>query len=222
MRIGMLGSGVVGQVVGTGLTGLGHEVMIGTREPGQLGEQKGHGASLQAWLDGSGGRGRVGTFAEAAAFGELLVNATSGRASLEALHLAGAEALGDKVLLDLANELDFSTGTPRSLASPERSLAEDIQAAFPQVRVVKSLNTMNAALMVDPQSLAGGDHTVFVCGNDPQAREQVAGLLGSLGWSDILDLGDLTGARGVELLMPLWLRLWGVLGGVPFQFRVVR
>ncbi|WP_102127481.1 NADPH-dependent F420 reductase [Deinococcus planocerae] len=223
MKIGILGSGVVGQVIGQKVAELGHDVMIGTRDPANLGEPRGWAPSLGAWLADTNGRGRVGTFAQAAAYGELLVNATNGLASLDALRQAGAQPLGNKVMLDLANELDVSRGMPpRSLATDDRSLAEEIQAAFPDVRVVKSLNTMNANVMVDPRALAGGDHTVFLSGNDAEAKAQVAELLRAFGWTDIFDLGDLGSARGVEMLLPLWLRVWGGLGNVPFNFKIVR
>lgn len=223
MRIGILGSGGVGQVIGQRLVELGHDVMIGTRAPANLGERRGWAPSLGEWLEGTNGRGRVGTFAGAAAHGELLVNATNGLASLEALRLAGEENLGGKVLLDLANELDSSRGMPpRSLATDERSLAESLQAAFASLRVVKSLNTMNAQVMVNPRALAGGDHTVFVSGNDAAAKAQVSELLRSFGWTDIFDLGDLGSARGAEMLLPLWLKAWGQLGDTPFNFKIVR
>lgn len=223
MRIGILGSGTVGQTLGQRLAELGHDVTIGTRDPANLSGQRGGAPSLGAWLEATGGRGRVGTFAQAAAQGEVLVNAVQGLASLEALRLAGEENLGGKVLLDLANELDMSAGMPpRSLARDDRSLAEDLQAAFPALRVVKTLNTMSAHLMVSPASLAGGDHTVFLSGNDPDAKAQAADLLRSFGWTDLFDLGDLEGARGTEMLLPLWLRIWGQLGHVPFNFKIVR
>lgn len=223
MNIGIVGSGGVAQVVGQKLIELGHGVMLGTRDPTQLEQKKGWAGSLQQWLDASGGRGRVGTFEQAARFGELVINATNGLASLEALRQAGEAHLSGKVLLDLANELDASQGMPpRSLASDVRSLAEDLQAALPNAHVVKSLNTMNAQIMVNPGSLAGGDHTVFISGNDPAAKAQVSELLRAFGWTDIFDLGDLGSARGAEMLLPIWLRAWGVLGNVPFNFKIVR
>lgn len=222
MNIGIFGSGIVGQVVGQTLTALGHNVMIGTRDPGALDEPRGYAPSLRGWLGGAGERGRVGTFAQAAEHGAVLVNATNGRASLATLLMAGAPRLGGKVLLDLANELDPLRGMPpRSLATDDRSLAEDLQAAFPDAKVVKALNTMSAQVMVNPQALAGGDHTVFLSGNDAAAKAQVAGLLCSFGWTDVFDLGDLSSARGVEML-PLWLRAWGQLGNTPFNFKIVR
>lgn len=223
MNIGIIGSGIVGQVVGQRLIELGHGVMIGTRDPSKLEEKKGWAGSLQQWLAATGGRGQVGTFADAAQFGELVINASNGLASLEALRQAGAGSLNGKVLLDLANELDTAQGMPpKSLASDARSLAEDLQAAFPEVRVVKTLNTMSASVMVDPGSLAGGDHTVFISGNDPAAKAQVSEVLRTFGWTDLFDLGDLSSARGAEMLLPIWLRAWGVLGNAPFNFKIVR
>jgi 8-hydroxy-5-deazaflavin:NADPH oxidoreductase len=144
---------------------------------------------------------------------------------VEALTLAGAENLAGKVLIDLANELDFSQGMPPvSLATDPSSwsVGVRIQRAFPSARVVKALNTMNAYMMVNPQQLAGGDHTVFICGDDPGAKDVVAELLRSFGWHDIFDLGDITAAHGPEMLMALWLRCWQQLGNVPFNVKLVR
>ena len=154
---------------------------------------------------------------------DLLVNATNGLGSLEALHAAGAEVLGGKILVDIANELDFSGGMPpRVLATTDRSLGEAIQAAFPELRVVKTLNTMNASVMVNPALVPGGDSTVFVNGNDADAKAQVTELLKSFGWHDVMDLGDITASRAAEMLLPVWLRAWGVLGNVPFNFKIAR
>lgn len=229
MKIGVLGSGSVGQLIGLKLVELGQDVMIGTRQPENLNGKRGWAAPLGQWQQAaqegktSGGSASIGTFAEAAAHGELLINATNGLGSLAAFALAGADNLRGKVVLDIANELDTSGGMPpTSLATDARSLAEDLQAAFPDVRLVKTLNTMNAQIMVNPQSLAGGQHTVFVCGNDESARAEASALLASFGWTDILDLGDLRAARGVEMLLPLWLRVWNRLGDTPFNFRIVR
>ena len=130
--------------------------------------------------------------------------------SIEALKQAGADKVGGKVLIDIANELDASRGMPpHALATDDRCLAEKIQATFPNLKVVKTLNTISAIVMVNPKGLAGGDHTVFLSGNDAGAKSQVADLLRGLGWSDILDLGDVSSARGPEMYMAFWLRLWG-------------
>src|SRR4051812_21210125 len=157
MKIGIIGSGVVAQTLANKLIGLGHDLILGTRDPNKLDDKKMFGATLREWKSQTGDRAKIATFKEAAAHGELLINATSGEVSLDALKLASADKVGPKVLIDVANELDGSKGMPpRTLASQERCLAEEIQAAFPELKVVKSLNTINALVMVDPQALAGG------------------------------------------------------------------
>jgi predicted dinucleotide-binding enzyme len=226
MKIAVLGTGVVGQAIGAKLADLGHEVMIGTRDaaetlarqaPGQYGQPP-----FSAWLQQHPGV-RLGSYAEAAAHGEVVVNATNGMGSLDALRQAGEANLNGKVLIDISNPLDFSHGMPPSLfVSNTDSLAEQIQRAFPRARVVKTLNTVTASLMVDPGQVAGGEHTIFLSGNDPAAKAQVAGWLATwFGWKHILDLGDISTARGVEMYLPLWLRLWGALGSGMLNIRVV-
>ena len=166
---------------------------------------------------------RLGTFGEAAAHGEMVVNATAGGVSLEALELAGEGNLNGKVIMDIANPLDFSRGMPPTLAvSNTDSLGEQIQRRFPEARVVKTLHTMNAHLMVDPAQLGGADHTVFVGGDEAEAKQAVTELLESFGWSDVIDLGDITTARGTEMLLPVWLRLFGALQKPVFNFKIVR
>ena len=166
---------------------------------------------------------RLGTFAEAAAHGEMVVNATAGAVSLEALELAGEANLNGKVLVDVSNPLDFSRGMPPTLSvSNTDSLGEQIQRRFAEARVVKTLHTMNAYLIVDPAQLAGADHTVFVGGDDAEAKAAVADLLRSFGWADIIDLGDITTARGTEMMLPVWLRLFGALQKPVFNFKIVR
>jgi hypothetical protein len=161
--------------------------------------------------------------AQAGAYGEMIVNATRGGVSLEAVKLAGEESLAGKILLDISNPLDFSKGMPPSLfVGNTDSLGEQIQKALPQTKVVKALNTMNAYLMVGPRQVADADHTVFMCGNDAGAKETVGKLLQSFGWRDILDLGDITNARGTEGLVPLWARVFMMLQTPMFQFKVVR
>lgn len=216
MKVGVLGTGRVGKAIGTKLTELGHEVRMGSRTSDN--------PEATQWVDDNGENASNGTFAEAAAFGELVVNATAGAVSLQALEAAGRENLAGKVLIDIANPLDFSKGMPPSMTVPSTdSLAEQIQRAFPETRVVKSLNTMTAALMVEPGSLPDS-HNVFVAGNDPEARAAVTALLEEFGWPahDILDLGDLTAARGLEMILPLWVRLMTVQGMPWFNFKVVR
>jgi 8-hydroxy-5-deazaflavin:NADPH oxidoreductase len=163
------------------------------------------------------------TFAAAAGGADLVVNATGGDASLDVLTLAGADNLAGKVLVDVSNPLDFSQGFPPTLfVKDSDSLAEQIQRAFPEARVVKTLNTMTAALMVEPSLVAGGEHTVFVSGDDADAKQTVGELLAGFGHTDVVDLGDITSARGAEMVLPLWLRLMRSLDGPLFQFKVVR
>jgi len=210
MKIGIIGSGVVGQTLGTKWLQLGHDVAIGTRDPAKIDDKKMMATSLREWRAQTGERGKIVSFQEAAAFGDVLVNATGGTVSIEALRAAGADKVGGKVLMDISNELDHSRGMPpRPLASDERCVAEKIQAAFPNLKVVKTLNTIGAVVMVNPKGVAGGDHTVFLSGNDAGAKAQVADLLKAMGWTDILDLGDISSARGPEMYMAMWLRLWG-------------
>ena len=246
MNIGVLGTGMVGQALGSALAAQGHAVMFGTRDVEKTLAGEGTNAYgvpvFGVWYKDNANKGsehkdnthkdsehkdsahlELGTFAEAARFGDLLVNATNGMGSLEALHAAGADNLGSKILIDVANELDFSGGMPpRALATTDRSLGEAIQAAFPTLRVVKTLNTINASVMVDPALVPGGDSTVFINGNDAEAKAQVTELLRSFGWQDVMDLGDVTASRAAEMLLPVWVRAWGVLGNVPFNFKIVR
>jgi 8-hydroxy-5-deazaflavin:NADPH oxidoreductase len=222
MKVAIIGSGIVGQTLGKKLVELGHDVVLGTRDPNKLDEAKGWAGSLSDWLTAVGNKATVATFAAAAAQGEIVINATHGMASLAALQTAGAENLQNKILIDVANELDFSQGMPpKSLAADTTSLGEKIQAAFPNTKVVKTLNTMNCAVMVNPKQIADGNHTVFVSGNDADAKVKVTELLQSFGWTDIFDLGDLTSARGTEMMMPIWLRAFGKLGNVPYNFKIV-
>jgi len=206
MRVAVLGTGIVGRTLGSALLSNGHEVRLGSRTAGN--------EAAVAWAEQIGGPASEGTFADAAGFGELVINATAGAASLEALRMAGYEQLAGKVLLDVANPLDTSRGMPPTLTvCNDDSLGEQIQRALPDVRVVKTLNTVTAAVMVDP-ALVDGTHSVFVAGDDDAAKGQAAELLQEFGWpaGSIIDLGDITAARGTEMYMALWLRLWGATG----------
>lgn len=226
MRFGILGTGVVGKTLAARLAGLGHDVRVGTRdvqetlsrtEPDQFGNPP-----FGAWQQ-EHPEVKLGTFGEAAAYAEMIVNATAGAASLEALDMAGGENLNGKILVDVSNPLDFSKGMPPTLSvSNTDSLGERIQRRFPEAKVVKTLQTMNAYLMVDPAQLAEADHTVFICGDDAEAKARVTELLRSFGWTDILDLGDISAARGTEMTLPIWLRLYGALQNPVFNFKIVR
>jgi 8-hydroxy-5-deazaflavin:NADPH oxidoreductase len=226
VRFGILGTGVVGRTIAARLDGMGHEVMVGTRDP--------EGTASRAEPDTYGNppfsvwqeehpEVRLATFSEASAHGEMVVNATSGTVSLKVLELASETNLNGKILIDISNPLDFSKGMPPTLSvSNTDSLGEQIQRRFPDAKVVKTLHTMNAYLMVDPTQLAGADHTVFVCGDDAEAKAKVTELLQSFGWTDIIDLGDITTARGTEMVLPIWLRLFGALQKPVFNFKIVR
>ncbi len=227
MKIGVFGTGMVGQTISGKFAELGHDVLVGTRdvaktqaniEPHPFGFP-----AFSVWQNEHASV-NLGTFAEAAKHGEVVFNATNGTGSLNALKLAGESNLNGKILVDIANPLDFSQGNPPSLSvSNTDSLGEQIQRAYPNVKVVKTLNTVTAFLMVNPALVANGDHTLFMCGNDVDAKARVTGWLKSwFGWKDIIDLGDITNSRGMEMYLPLWLRLWGALGTGMFNVKVMK
>ncbi len=214
MHIGILGTGVVGQTIGARLIQLGHDVMLGSRSATNEKAAK--------WVSENAPRAMQGTFAEAANFGDIVFNCTSGQVSLEALRAAGARNLTGKTLADVSNPLDFSKGFPATLTVCNTdSVAEQIQSAFPEAKVVKTLNTMTAAVMVNP-GLVPGEHDVFVSGNDAGAKAQVTDLLRAFGWRNIIDLGDISTARGPEMVLPLWLRLMGAFKSPIMNFHVAR
>ncbi|GIG59149.1 NADPH-dependent F420 reductase [Longispora fulva] len=212
MNIGVLGTGTVGQTIASRLVELGHSVTMGARQAGN--------ENATAWA--AAHHGRAGTFAEAAAFGALVINCTNGAGALDALAAAGEANLAGKVLIDVTNPLDFSAGMPPTLTVANTdSLAERIQAAYPATKVVKSLNTVTASVMVRPDTVPG-DHVVFVAGEDAGAKEITRGLLGEFGWPEarVLDLGGIRAARGMEMYLPLWLSLYGALGVGAFNIAV--
>lgn len=215
MKIGVFGTGMVGQAIAAKLVALGHEVRVGGR---QAQNEK------AAWVKPLGEKASYGTFADAAAFGELLFNCTSGAGALDALATAGQKNLAGKILVDISNPLDFSKGMPPTLfTGNDDSLGERIQRAFPETKVVKTLNTVNCQIMVDPARVAGGDHDMFMSGNDAGAKGRVAEILrGWFGWRNVIDLGDISTARGTESYLPLWIRLWGSLKTADFNLKIVR
>jgi 8-hydroxy-5-deazaflavin:NADPH oxidoreductase len=227
MRVGVLGTGMVGQTLSGKISEVGQDVMIGTRDVEQAlarSEAPRPGLPTFAEWHAQHPSVQVGRFSEAAAHGELLVNATAGAGSLEALEAAGPENLRGKVLIDVSNPLDFSAGMPPTfLVANTDSLAEQIQRAHPDARVVKALNTVTAAVMVNPGSVAGGDHHAFVSGNDMAAKAEVTRILQEwFGWRDVIDLGDIGTARGTEMYLALWIRMLGVLGTANFNIKVAR
>jgi 8-hydroxy-5-deazaflavin:NADPH oxidoreductase len=217
LDIAVLGTGPVGRAVAGRLSELGHHVTVGTRDPAGTAARE----EYAAWAAGHPDV-RIATFVDAASGAELVVNASGGDVALGILEAAGAENLAGKVLLDISNPLDTSARFPPTLfVNNDDSLAETIQRAHPGARVVKSLNTLNNALMVDPQRL-GEDTTVFVSGDDAEAKATVTALLRQIGHGDVIDLGGIETARGPEMWLPLWIRLNLALGGNDFNLKVVR
>ena len=215
MRYGVLGTGVVGQTLGSALIGTGHDVFLGSRTE--------RNESSEEWADSNGDRASTGTFAGAAAFGEVVINCTAGVHSLAVIEAVGADALADKILIDVANPLDFSGGFPPRLAvKGDDSLAEQIQRHLPRTRVVKALNTVTAAVMVDPGLLPEATD-LFICGDDVDAKATVTDLVTAWGWerTRVRDLGGLMQARATEQYLMLWLPLMGVVSSPAFNVRLV-
>lgn len=213
MRIAVLGTGAVGRTLARAFSDLGHDVVVGTRDPDETSRR-------EEW---AGSRILLEPLETVASEAELVVNATNGSASLDVLERVGADNLAGKVILDVANPLDFSQGFPPTLTVKDTdSLAEQIQRAHPEAHVVKSLNTVTASVMVDPGSVGEGDTSVFVAGDDASARAAVKELLVALGWFDVIELDGLHNARGLEMWLALWVRLMGTFGTPTFNLRIVR
>lgn len=215
-KIAVFGTGMVGDTIGSKLIETGHSVMMGSRTANN--------EKAKAFVAKHKEKASAGTFANAAAFGEIIFNCTAGVGSIEALKLAGEDNIKGKIIVDIANPLDFSKGMPPSLAFVNTtSLGEEIQKTFPSVKVVKALNTMWCGIMVNPAMVNGGDHSTFISGNDTNAKEKVKEILKSFGWAEknILDLGDITSARGTEMYLPLWLRIYGATNNGAFNIKIV-
>ena len=226
MKIGILGSGMVGQTIAEKLVQLGHEVIMGTRDKkatlAKTGKDNFGRPAFGEWIKNNL-QIMLGTYSEAASFGEFLINATSGMGALDALKAAGENNLANKVLLDISNPLDFSKGMPPTLTVCNTdSLGEQIQRAFPKTKVVKSLNTLNASVMVNPSMLQEATN-IFLNGNDSNAKAEVKKLLTSFGWNekDIIDMGDISTARGTEQILPIWIRLMNTFQTPFFNFKIV-
>lgn len=206
MKIGVLGTGMVGDAIASKLVALGHRVMMGSRDAAN--------PKAIAWAKRVGVHASIGAFADAARFGELVFNCTNGANSIAALRSAGEENLSGKILIDVANILP-------PVAGHNEALGEQIQKTFPAAKVVKALNTVNCEVMVEPSKLSS-THAIFICGNDDNARTTVRELLETFGWRDVIDLGGISSARATEGYLPLWLELWKTLGTAQFNIAVVR
>lgn len=213
MKIGVLGTGITGQTIASKLVELGHDVMMGSREEAN--------SKAVAWAKEEGHNALYGTFMNAAAFGEIIFNCTLGPASLDALRMAGADNLRGKILIDTSNPLNRSTDPWTLTVCNTDSLGEQIQRIFPDTKVVKTLNTVNANVMVEPLKLIERTQ-IFVSGNDIEAKSTVVRILREwFGWKDVLDLGDITTARAVEMFLPLWQSLRKVIPEQRFNIKIV-
>jgi predicted dinucleotide-binding enzyme len=216
-KIAVLGTGDVGDTIGSKLVELGYSVVMGSRTPDN--------ERALAFVAKHNGKATAGTFADAAAYGELIFNCTKGETALDALKMAGEKNLKNKIIVDVSNPLDFSKGMPPTLTvCNSNSVGEEIQKAFPSAKVVKALNTIWCGIMVDPGMINEGDHNTFVSGNDAEAKAEVKKLLVSFGWDEdnILDLGDITTARGTEMYLALWVRIMGATNSGVFNLKIVR
>jgi 8-hydroxy-5-deazaflavin:NADPH oxidoreductase len=212
MKIAVLGTGMVGEALGTKLIALGHTVAMGSRTPDNK--------NAARWTKTNGVNASQGTFAEVAALSEMIILCTKGEATLEVIRTAGPDAFGEKVVVDVSNPLDFSRGLPPSLLICNTdSLGENVQKALPRARVVKTLNIVHCDVMANPAR--AGHPTMLLCGNHAAAKEVVAAMLRDFGWKELVDLGDIKAARGTEMLLPVWLSLFNVIGHPHFGFKIV-
>ncbi len=227
MKISILGTGNVGQTFASRFVELGHEVMLGTRNVeatlARTATDNYGGLPFAEWHS-KNEKVQLGTFAQSVAFGEIVVNALQGAITISTLTSVPSTSLDGKVILDISNPLDFSKGFPPSLLeglNNTNSLGEELQKVLPNTKVVKTLNTMYCGLMVNPRAL-GEDSTVFLSGNDADAKTTIKGVLASFGWkeTEILDLGDITTARGTESILPIWLRIYGATQNGFFNLKV--
>jgi len=213
MKIAILGTGEVGSNLGSKIIEIGHEVKMGSHSPEKARE----------WAKSHGQNASGGSFADAASFGEIVFNCTAGAGSLEALKMAGNKNLDGKILIDVSNPLDFSRGMPPTLTvSNTDSLGEQIQREYPFTRVVKALNMVGHNLHTNP-GLVKGEHDLFICGNDETAKARATEILMAwFGWKNVIDLGDITACRGMEMFLPLWVRIAMRNNFAPFNIKMVK
>ena len=229
MKVVILGTGIVGQTLAEKLIALDHEVIMGTRNVAATLNRKvsnnSRGPSFGEWHS-KNEKVNLMAFKNAVGEGELLINALNGAAVIPVIQSCNRSDFDNKILMDIANPLDFSHGFPPSLLPGlhnTNSLGEEIQKALPNAKVVKTLNTMWCGVMVNPAMINNGAHQNYICGNDKEAKEKVTGLLASFGWNKdyILDLGDITNARGTESTLLIWTRIYGSKGSGAFNMKIV-
>ena len=216
LKYAVLGTGMVGNTLATKLASLGHEVRMGARTA--------HNEKAAAWAAENGELAGHGTFDDVARWADRVIFAVNGASILEVADAVTNSAVSGKTVIDVTNPLDTSNGMPPTLIaelSNTTSAGEALQARLPEAKVVKTLNTMNHLIMVDPARIPG-QHDVFLCGDDEAAKADVLTMLDEFGWTNPIDLGPLVAARGTEGLMPFWLRMWGVVGNADFNYRIVR
>jgi len=213
MKVGILGSGDVGQALGRGFASRGHDVKIGSRNPKS--------EALVAWQKQAKGRASTGTPEEATKHGEFIVFATMGAAAEEVVRHAGPKNFAGKVVIDVMNPLDFSKGPAVGLfVGVTDSLGERVQRLLPDAKVVKAFNTVSNTQMVDPK-FAGGAPEMLICGNDVAAKKRVAGILKEFGWPGAIDVGPIEEARWLEAMVPLWVSVGSKIGRWDHAFKVV-
>jgi predicted dinucleotide-binding enzyme len=213
MKIGVLGAGATGQTIASKLVSLGHDVMLGSSDEAD--------PEAVTWAKEEGHNALYGSFMNAAEFGEIIFNCTLGTTSLEALQMAGERNLKGKILIDTANPIDRSTDTWKLTVCNTDSLGEQIQREFPSARVVKTLNTVNANVMVDPNKLIEKTD-VFVSGNDIEAKAMVVRILKEwFGWREVIDLGDIVTSRSAEMYVLLWHDIRNAISSQRFNIKLV-
>ncbi|MBD0297118.1 MAG: NAD(P)-binding domain-containing protein [Bacteroidota bacterium] len=219
MKIGILGTGVVGETIGSALINKDHQVLMGSRKAGN--------DKAKTWVKRAGKSASEGTFSDAALFGEVIFLCLNGGYALDALDTVKRDDINGKILIDLTNPLDFTRGMPPFILHEyhDRSLGEKIQETVPNAYVVKTLNTVNCNVMVEPRKINNGNHSLFICGDDANAKNQVMHfLVDNFGWlpESFIDLGDIRAARVTEAYVPLWAMMYQALGTPAFSIKVVR
>jgi 8-hydroxy-5-deazaflavin:NADPH oxidoreductase len=216
-KIGVFGTGMVGNTIGSKLIALGYEVMMGSRSATN--------EKALAWAKANGTSAHVGSFEDAAKFGDIIFNCTKGEITIDVMKLAGIKNLTGKILIDISNPLDFSNGMPPHLIpalTNTNSLGEEIQKLLPDTKVVKTLNIVNCEVMVDATKCGGNDATMFMAGNDVNAKMRVSKILNEFKWKDIIDLGEIRNARSTEMMLPIWLSVYMATKNGFVAFKIVR